>query len=218
MKRFLSNPLRTFIAGALALLPLAATVLIIVWSYQLLSHYIGPGSRFGQLLSSLGLGATESELVSYLLGLMAIIVVIYVFGLLVETGLQRGLARFINGLMLRIPVVRTVYDVIQKLVALFGQKGEGDQLKSMSAVWLYFGGRDKPSTVVLALLSTPEPVMVHGVPLMGVLIPTAPVPIGGGLLYVPADWVVPAEMGIEAVTSIYVSMGVTSEQYLKKKS
>ena len=35
-----------------------------------------------------------------------------------------------------------------------------------------------------------------------------------GLMYVPVDWVRPAEIGIEAVTSLYVSMGVTSAQYL----
>jgi uncharacterized membrane protein len=40
------------------------------------------------------------------------------------------------------------------------------------------------------------------------------VPVGGGLLYVPQDWVTPAELGVEALTSIYVSMGVTSPQHL----
>ncbi len=42
-----------------------------------------------------------------------------------------------------------------------------------------------------------------------VLVPTAPVPIGGGLLYVPVEWVKPADMGIEQLTEIYVSMGLT---------
>ena len=40
-------------------------------------------------------------------------------------------------------------------------------------------------------------------------------PVGGGLLYVPTDWVTPADIGIEALTSIYVSMGVTSTEHLK---
>ena len=39
--------------------------------------------------------------------------------------------------------------------------------------------------------------------------PTAPVPIGGGLLYVPVEWVKPANMGIDKLTEIYVSMGLT---------
>ena len=32
----------------------------------------------------------------------------------------------------------------------------------------------------------------------------------------PLEWVEPADIGMEGVTSIYVSMGVTSDQYLKK--
>ena len=35
-----------------------------------------------------------------------------------------------------------------------------------------------------------------------------------GLLFVPVEWVEPANVGIEAVTSIYVSMGITSAQHL----
>jgi uncharacterized membrane protein len=60
-------------------------------------------------------------------------------------------------------------------------------------------------------------VMINGQTYLAVLVPTAPVPVGGGLLYVPPDWVEPADIGMEAVTSIYVSMGVTSDQYLKVK-
>jgi uncharacterized membrane protein len=152
-------------------------------------------------------------------------VIVYVFGLLVERGLQRGTARLVNNIMLRIPVVRTIYDVAQKLVGLFARK-EGDELQSMTPVWLYFGGKKtgggsdskeaKTGTAVLGFLSTPQPVLISGQAYLGVLVPTAPVPVGGGLLYVPPDWVEPAEIGMEAVTSIYVSMGVTSAQYLSK--
>ncbi|OYW18318.1 MAG: hypothetical protein B7Z52_05270, partial [Burkholderiales bacterium 12-64-5] len=39
-----------------------------------------------------------------------------------------------------------------------------------------------------------------------------------GLLYVPQAWVTPAEIGIDALTSIYVSMGVTSAQYLQVRA
>jgi uncharacterized membrane protein len=47
-----------------------------------------------------------------------------------------------------------------------------------------------------------------------VIVPTAPVPIGGGLLFAPVHWITPADIGMEALTSIYVSMGVTSSQFL----
>jgi uncharacterized membrane protein len=225
MKISLKHPLRTLITGLLALLPLAATLLLLAWAWQFLAKYLGPGSSVGQLLTSVGLGVTESELIGYLLGMLLLVIVVYAVGLLVEAGLQRGISRLISSLMQRIPVVRTIYDVAQKLVALFARK-EGEDLKSMSPVWLYFGGKPDAceevqkqsagSTAVLGFLSTPHPVLISGQAYLAVLVPTAPVPVGGGLLYVPPEWVEPAGMGMEAVTSIYVSMGVTSDQYLNK--
>lgn len=214
MKLQFRHPLRTLFTGLLAMLPLAATLILIGWTLSLLSTWLGPHSAFGQLLVHLGLGGTGSELLGYLLGLLLILACIYLLGLLTEAGLERGLARGVNALVQRIPVVRTVYDVVQKLVNLFSQSQE-EGLRSMSPVWLYFGGRQaEQGTAVLGLLSTPEPVLLGGQPYLGVLVPTSPVPVGGGLLFVPADWVQAAEIGVEGVTSIYVSMGVTAGQYL----
>lgn len=214
----IEHPVRTFVTGALALLPLVATLLVLSWAFRLLSAWVGPGSAFGRLLTFIGLSVTTSSAVGYLLGLVLLAACIYVLGLLVEAGLQRGAARLVDGLVQRIPVVRTIYDVVQKLVALFARKDEAGT-KSMSPVWLYFGGKGDAAgtdqgTAVLGLLSTPQPVMLGGKPYVGVLVPTAPVPVGGGLLYVPPEWVEPAQLGVEGLTSIYVSMGVTSQQYL----
>jgi uncharacterized membrane protein len=44
---------------------------------------------------------------------------------------------------------------------------------------------------------------------LGLLVPSAPVPFGGALIYVPTDWVKPAEGGVERLMNVYVSMGVT---------
>ncbi|MBK6748285.1 DUF502 domain-containing protein [Ottowia sp.] len=213
------QPLRPLLTGVLALLPLAATILLLAWSWGLAAEWLGPGSAIGRLLTRIGLGvAADSPLPGYLLGLAVILALVYLFGLLVETGLQRGLDRVVKALVRRIPVVRTVYDVAHRLVGLVGKPSE-EGLQSMSPVWLYFGGppaagAPATTTVVLGLLTTHEPVAMNGQPFHGVLIPTSPVPVGGGLVFVPAGWVVPAEIGIEGVTSIYVSMGVTAGQYL----
>jgi uncharacterized membrane protein len=223
----LKHPLRTLLTGALALLPLAATLLLLSWLFSLLAVWLGPGSAFGQMLTGIGLGLTESEVIGYLLGLMLVVAAVYAFGLMVERGFEQGAAKLLDTLLQRIPVVRTVYDVAQKLVGLLARK-EGSELQSLSPVWLYFGGKPQPAegghtppaeggkqgTAVLGFLSTPRPVMIGGVPYLGVLVPTAPVPVGGGLLYVPPEWVEAADIGMEGVTSIYVSMGVTSDQYL----
>jgi uncharacterized membrane protein len=218
MKLQLRHPLRTLLTGLLAMLPLAATLVLLVWTLRLLTTWLGPQSELGQLLVHLGLGGTGSELLGYVLGVLLLLACIYVLGLLTEAGLERGMARALNALVQRIPVVRTVYDVLNKLVGLLS-RSQGEGLQSMSPVWLYFGGRGEAGqpasgTAVLGLLSTPRPVLLGGQPYLGVLVPTAPVPVGGGLLFVPAHWVEAADVGVEGVTSIYVSMGVTAGQYL----
>jgi uncharacterized membrane protein len=204
---------RTFLAGLLAALPLIATVLVFTWLAQLVYGWLGPQSLIGGLFVQLGLGLSESEWAGYGLGILIIVIAIYALGLLVEAQLQAGLARILNIVLSRIPLVRNVYDLINRFVDMLGQRDE-EGLKSMSAVWVTFGSEG--GVKVLALLSTPEPVMLDGQPYVAVIVPTAPVPVGGGLLYVPQSSVVPADVGMEAVTSIYVSMGVTSAQHLPR--
>jgi len=211
MKTTARHALRIFLTGLLAALPLAATLLIFVWGARVLYGWLGPGSFVGGLLIALGLGGTGSEVVGYLLGLGIVVLAIFALGLLVQTRLRGGLARAFNNVMQRIPLVRNVYDLIRKFVDLVAQR-DASGARSMGPVWLRFGGPG--GAMVLGLLSSPEPVMVGGHTYLAVLVPTAPLPVGGGLIFVPADWVTPAELGVEALTSIYVSMGVTAHQHL----
>ena len=203
--------LNTFLTGLLAALPLAATVLVFVWAVRVLVDFLGPDSYVGRVLKALGLGFASSEAASYLLGVGVVIAAIFVLGALVQTRLRRVLAAALDAVVMRIPVVRSVYDMASKLVGLLGQR-EPHGMRSMSPVWLHFGGVG--GVAVLGLLSTNEAVRVGELDYLAVLVPTAPVPVGGGLLYVPRDWVTPADVGIDGLTSIYVSMGMTSKQHI----
>jgi uncharacterized membrane protein len=200
-----------FIAGLLAALPLVATAAVCVWVGRLIYGWVGPGSTAGSVFRSIGMGVTSSEFAAYAFGVGVVLVGIFVLGLLVEAGLQRGIAVAVTGVVRRIPVVRNVYDTIAQLVQLLGRR-DSERLASMSPVWCHFGGPG--GAAVLALLGSPEPLQIEGRTYRGVIVPTAPVPIGGALLYVPEAWITPAEIGIEGLTSIYVSMGVTADQHL----
>jgi uncharacterized membrane protein len=202
---------RTFVAGTIAALPLVATLLILSFSVRFVASWLGPDSALGSVLSQLGLRITGSVLAGYALGLALFVLAIFALGLLVEAGMQRGLEAAVDAFMQRIPIVRNVYDTIDRFVAMLSRR-DADGLRSMSPVWCHFGGPG--GATVLGLLSSPEPVAIGGQAYRAVLVPTAPVPIGGALVYVPDTWVTPAQVGMEALTSIYVSMGVTSSQYL----
>ena len=212
MKATTRHLLRTFLTGLLAALPLIATVAIFIWAARLLYAWLGPGSLVGRILVAIGFGSAGSEVLGYLIGMVIVLLAIFALGLLVQTRLRDALSSGFNRTLQRIPLVRNVYDVVKKFVDLLAQR-DSTQTRSMSPVWLHFGGPG--GAAVLGLLSTPEPVLVGGEPYLAVLVPTAPVPVGGGLLYVPRDWVSPADIGAEGLTSIYVSMGITSAQHLR---
>jgi uncharacterized membrane protein len=211
MPRASRRLLNVFVTGMLAALPLAATILIFVWGARLVVAYVGPDSLIGGLLLRIGLGITGSEVVGYAIGVAVVMAAVFLLGLLVQTRLRDVLAALLNGIVQRIPLVRSVYDLTKKFVDLFAQRSD-DGLRSMRPVWLHFGGVG--GAAVLGLLSTPEPLRMGDLEYLAVLVPTAPVPVGGGLLYVPSGWVTPAEVGIEGLTSIYVSMGLTTQQHI----
>mgnify|MGYP001441891762 CR=1 FL=1 len=204
--------LNTFITGVLAALPLAATAAIFVWGARLVYSWLGPDSLVGGVLVSIGLGIGGSEVVGYSIGVGVVLVALFALGVLVQTRMRFVLAAVLNAVVQRIPLVRNVYEMARKFVDLLSQR-DSDSVRSMSPVWLHFGGVG--GAAVLGLLSTPEAVLVGEQRYLAVLVPTAPVPVGGGLLYVPQEWVTPAEVGMDGLTSIYVSMGITSNQYLR---
>lgn len=195
---------RIFLTGLLAALPLLLTLFVTVWLLSILNQYFGPGSGFGQFLASLGIGT--SEFASYLIGLGIIAAAIYALGLAVHLRLGAWIAALFESLIRRIPLVSNLYDLSSRFVSVVDTKG-GDSLKGMSPVWCFFGG--KPSAAVLALLPTRTPIRLGEEDYLGVLIPSAPVPFGGALVYVPAKWIEPAPGGIDELMSVYVSMGIT---------
>ncbi len=197
---------RIFLTGLIAALPLMLTIFVTAWLLSLLNQYLGPGSGFGRLLGSIGIGTGTSELASYLIGLGIIAAAIYALGLLVHSQIGTWLAELFDRLIRRVPLISNVYDLASRFVSIVDTKN-GDSLKGMSPAWCFFGG--KPTAAVLALLPSKTPVTLGGEQYLAVLIPSAPVPFGGALVYVPAAWIEPAEGGIDELMSVYVSMGIT---------
>jgi uncharacterized membrane protein len=136
---------RTFLAGVLALLPIAVTVFVTLWVASLIASYAGPGSFIGRLIivlgASLGLTIAPSSTVAYLIGLAVILGGIFVLGLLVESGLRSFILNSLDWLITRIPLVSNVYELSKRFVSLMDRGGEQDSLKTMQPVWCFFGGK-----------------------------------------------------------------------------
>jgi uncharacterized membrane protein len=200
---------RTFIAGFLVLLPLAVTLAVIVWVGSLIFAYLGPDSAIGRILLSIGFNFSDSPAVAYALGAVVVVGLVYLLGIAVESRLESRIRSLLDSLMQRIPFVGNLYDVTRRFVAIM-EKRDQEGLKSMSPVWCSFGGEG--GATVLGLLPMPKPILIGGQHYHVVLVPSAPVPVGGALIYVPAAWVKPANIGVESLMTIYVSMGVASPQ------
>lgn len=210
-KRTAMRLVRTLLAGMFAALPLLGTLWLLSIAFNFIAGWLGPESATGRLLARIGVSLSGQEWSGYLIGVAAVVVLLFGLGVLVERGLNTWLVSIVDAVVGRIPVVRTVYETIERFVQIFAKR-EKTELQSMKPVWCHFGGTG--GVAALGLLSSPEPILVDGKPCYAVIVPTAPVPIGGGLLFMPVEWIVPSDLGMEAVTSIYVSMGVTAPQFL----
>jgi uncharacterized membrane protein len=205
----MSRLARTFIAGLLVILPIVLTIVLVVWVANIVITFVGPNSVVGSILITLGFGFSASTWVAYLAGVLIVALCIYLLGLIVQSRLEHSVHNIIGNVMQRIPLIGYIYDMAKRLIAIVERKDDGG-FKGMRPVWCFFGGEG--GAAVLALLPVAEPVTLNGEEYHVVLVPSAPVPVGGALVYVPVKWVRPADIGIDGLMSIYVAMGVSPKQ------
>ena len=200
-----------FLAGVLAVLPLVITVGVVVWAVGFLSEILGPEAFLGRLLQNTGLQLTPHGTVAYLLGWAIVLGLIFLLGVILESGAKRFIQGMFDNLIKRIPIMGSIYSTARQLVQMMDKKAD-TELKAMSVVYCIFG--KETGAVFLALMPTPERFRFGEIDYHAILIPSAPVPFGGSMLFVPCDSVHRADMSVDTFMSIYVSMGVTGPQFL----
>jgi uncharacterized membrane protein len=138
-------------------------------------------------------------------------------GVFVEAGMKSRWQVLLDSVLNRVPLVRTIYNAVTKITQMF-EINDQSEMKSMTAVMCFFGsgsGGEQGNTAVLALLTSPQPIKMNGHNYYTIMIPTAPVPFGGAIMYVPVEWVKPADITFDELFNVYMSMGVTSPEYLQ---
>jgi uncharacterized membrane protein len=212
MQGILRRAVRCFVAGVLAILPVAITVAVVAWVGGLLRQLIGPGTVIGAGLRRLGLEFASNDTAAYFLGVVIVLAVIFGIGVAVESGARGLIQRLSDAVLQRIPLVGGVYGTSKQVVGMLGRKDDA-AIKGMRPVFCSFG--QEAGAGFLALLVSPQRYRLSGRDYHIVIVPTSPVPIGGGLVFVPADVVQPTSLSVEALMSIYVSMGITAGQFLE---
>jgi uncharacterized membrane protein len=194
---------QTLFTGIFAILPLGLTIAVLAWVTRFLHDLAGPQSTFGKALRSIGMTITACEVTAYMIGLVGAVTLVYGLGVLVENRIGRRLNIAMDGALQKIPILSTLYDASKSLTSVFDRRE--DSLQGMTPVMCYFGNNS--DVTIPALMPTPELVRFAGHEYHVVIIPSAPVPFGGALVCVRADWVRPAECSFDELIGIYMSMG-----------
>jgi uncharacterized membrane protein len=119
MSSLIRNPVQTFLAGLLALLPLVLTLAAVVWVGNLVHQFAGPGSSTGQLLISIGLAFATDDAAAYLLGVLVVVFSIFLFGLLVQSGLKVRLQEMGDRVFRKVPLVGSLYHLTNRFIGVF---------------------------------------------------------------------------------------------------
>lgn len=204
----------TFLSGLFAILPLIITVVLVTWVADKFQAMLGPGSRLGQTFHRVGGRYGASEAVALIVGWSVVLVGIWLLGLLVKSRARYGIERLINGTMKRIPIVKGIYGTVSQLVAMLN-RDDDTALKTMSVVFCTFG--ETPGGGFLALLASPDTYRFDDRDFHVVYVPTSPLPMSGGIVFVPCDAVRKVDMTADALMQIYFSLGVLSPQAVPTK-
>ncbi len=217
MKRYLNEAwthlARYFFAGVFAILPLVVTVAIVGWVSSYVSMAIGPSTWLGGLLKKIGVSVVQNSTSSYVVGWVVVLLVVLSLGMVVELGAKSFFSGLMERLFGKVPLVGSIYRTSKQVVEMLDTNNK-EAIKGMSAVYCFFGSREGPT--ILAFLVSSKKFLVHGREYQIVMIPTAPVPFGGAMLMVPVDQVIPADISVDSMMSIYLSMGVTASDFMQE--
>ena len=202
----------TFLAGLFALLPLVITVAIVAWVINFLNSAVGPETTVGKGLGWVGekvlLHETAfNEILAHVVGWLLVLAAIFGVGLLVKARAWTLFDAIFNPVVRRIPIINSVYGTASQFVSML-KRDDQSQLSGMSVVFCSFG--ETPGAGILALSPTADEYEFGGERFRVIYIPTSPVPMTGGLIYVPSASVKEVDMKVEALMTFYLSMGVTA--------
>jgi uncharacterized membrane protein len=200
-----------FVTGALVLLPVVVTVMIMGWVGAQLVHLIGPQTLIGGVLRDVGLQLVTDPTIATLIGWMLVLLTIWTLGLFIQSTARHQFDTMFHTVMHRIPLMGTIYKPVAHVVGLLTREAQED-LQGMSVVFCALGeGR---GAGCLGLLASSEAFRIGEQDCLLIYIPTAPVPMTGGLVFVPAPAVTKVAMSVDDLMKLYFSLGTLAPQVI----
>ena len=115
---------RIFLTGILTILPILATIYLVVWLFAAAERFLGK-----QLLLLM-----PDEYYRAGMGLLAALVLVFLVGLLMRAWLFRQLVKLGESLLLRIPLIKVVYRALKDLFGLFSDDKNSESLQVVSVL------------------------------------------------------------------------------------
>jgi uncharacterized membrane protein len=204
-----------FLTGLAFLAPLLLTAIVLTWVFGQLIGFVGPGSVVGRVLTAGGrlfVKDGSNPLLSFAAGVGVLVALVTALGFLVKDKAKQVLEEAVDGAMGRIPLLGNIYRPVAQLVRGMSG-GRSEEMSSMAVCRVQFGG----GVESIAFLASSDTFDIGGGPSRLVLIPTAPVPIGGALLLVAAEKVqlIP-DMKFDDIAKLYVTMGMTAPPQIRR--
>ena len=191
---------RYFITGLLIWIPLAITAWVLAMivgimdqSLLLLPRAIHPQTLLGFYLPGIGVVLT--------------LLVVFITGLVATNIVGQRLVRFWEGVLARIPVVKSIYYSVKQISdTLFS--GSGEAFRKVLLVRY-----PHPNAWSVAFLtSTPATTIADNVDEehVGVFIPTTPSPVNGFFFFVKKSDTIELDMSVDEALKYIISMGVVA--------
>jgi uncharacterized membrane protein len=188
---------RIFFAGLLTVLPVLATLYLVLWLVGSMERFFGAQLKW----------LMPDEYYRTGMGLLLAVLVIFGVGLLTHALLFRRVFAWAEKLVLEIPLVRSVYGALRDL---FGLIASGQDVDAMQVVSVTLPGTQ---IRLLGFVTRREfgdlPAGVARKGEIAVYLPMS-YQIGGYMLFVPRELAVPVEMSREDAMKFVLTAGLKS--------
>jgi uncharacterized membrane protein len=185
--------------------------MIMGWVGAQLVHLVGPQTFIGGVLRSVGLQLVTDPIIATVVGWTLVLLTIWTLGLFIQSTARHQFDAMFHTVMHRIPLIGTIYKPVAHMIGLLSREGQED-LQGMSVVFCAMG--ESSGAGFLGLLASSEPFRIREQNCLLVYIPTAPVPMTGGLVFVPAPAVTKVAMSVDDLMKLYFSLGTLSSQVM----
>ncbi len=198
------------IAGLLLALPFFVTFWIVYWLYQTLDDYVmAPMARLVVRLAEGGAVAVPTWFTTYvapILGLITISAFLYFLGFFAHS----RLARFIDTIVLRLPIITSIYSAASRMFQSLGGTGELAKFKRVVLVAFPHSNMRAPAFVTSSCRD-----QATGKTILCIYVPTTPIPTSGYMLMVPEENVTELCWTLEETIQAVVSFGLTAPEQVQ---